>query len=264
MIGRGLSSCTKFSENLRTFCRQPACPRSSGELLLERREVEEEVLRLANTGGVPSIRERGSTERTSIPYPIFLVVGGLAFGLIPGMPTIELDPDMVFLLFLPPILFSAAYTTSWRDFRHSLRPIGLLAIGCVFFTTLAVAIVAHAVIDGLNWPAAFVLGAIVAPPDAVATTAIFARIGVPRRMVTVLEGESLVNDASALVAYRFAVAAVVGGSFSIWSAGGRFVVLAVGGVLLGLIAGRVLSIIIPALGESGVPIMASLIAPSAI
>ncbi|MGH2549602.1 MAG: Na+/H+ antiporter, partial [Thermomicrobiales bacterium] len=202
-------------------------------------------------------------ERTSIPYPIFLVVGGLAFGLIPGMPAIELDPDMVFLLFLPPILFSAAYSTSWREFRYSLRPIGLLAIGCVLFTMLAVAMVAHVVIDGLNWPAAFVLGAIVAPPDAVATTAIFSRIGVPRRLVTVLEGESLVNDASALVAYRFAVAAVVGGTFSIWSAGERFVVLAVGGIVLGLIAGRVLSIIIPALGESGVAIMASLIAPSA-
>jgi CPA1 family monovalent cation:H+ antiporter len=203
-------------------------------------------------------------ERTSIPYPIFLVVGGLALGLIPGMPTIELDPDMVFLLFLPPILFVAAYRTSWRDFRANKRPIGLLATGCVLFTMLAVAVVAHTVIDELSWSAAFVLGAIVAPPDAVAATAIFERLGAPRRLVTILEGESLVNDASALVAYRFAVAAVVSGSFSIWEAGGRFFILSIGGIVLGLGAGWVLNRIIPLLGETGVAIMASLLAPSAI
>ena len=168
-------------------------------------------------------------ERTAIPYPIFLVLGGLALGLIPGGPAVALDPELVFVLFLPPILFAAAYETSWRDFRANLRPIGLLAVGCVLFTTLAVAAVAHVAIAGLTWPAAFVLGAIVAPPDAVAATAIFRRLAVPRRLVTVLEGESLVNDASALVAYRFAVAAVVSGGFSAWSAGGRFVVIALGG-----------------------------------
>lgn len=203
-------------------------------------------------------------ERTSIPYPIFLVVGGLALGLVPGMPSIELDPDMVFLLFLPPILFSAAYSTSWRDFRANKRPIGLLAVGCVLFTMVAVAVVAHAVIAELSWSAAFVLGAIVAPPDAVAATAIFERLGVPRRLVTILEGESLVNDASALVAYRFAVAAVVSGGFSLWDAGGRFIVLSIGGVVLGFVAGHILNRIIPALGETAVATMASLLAPSAI
>lgn len=203
-------------------------------------------------------------ERTTIPYPIFLVVGGLALGLIPGMPTIELDPDMVFLLFLPPILFVAAYRTSWRDFRANKRPIGLLATGCVLFTMMAVAVVAHAVIDELSWPAAFVLGAIVAPPDAVAATAIFERLGAPRRLVTILEGESLVNDASALVAYRFAVVAVVSGSFSIWDAGGRFFILSLGGIVLGFVVGRILNRVIPVLGETGVAIMASLLTPSAI
>lgn len=203
-------------------------------------------------------------ERTAIPYPIFLVLGGLVLGLIPGVPTVELEPEMVFLLFLPPILFSAAYFTSWRDFRANLRPIGLLAVGCVFFTTLAVAVVAHAVIDDLTWPAAFVLGAIVAPPDAVAATAIFQRLGVPRRLVTVLEGESLVNDASALVAYRFAVAAVVGGSFSAWSAGGRFVVIALGGIAIGVAAGWLMSRLLPLISEAPIAAMASLLAPTAI
>ncbi len=119
-------------------------------------------------------------ERSTIPYPIFLVLGGLVLGLAPGVPAVELDSELVFFLFLPPILFSAAYDTSWRDFRANLRPISLLAVGCVFFTTLAVAAVAHAVIADLTWPAAFVLGAIVPPPDAVAATAIFQRLGVPR------------------------------------------------------------------------------------
>jgi len=132
----------------------------------------------------------------------------------PGTPAIALDPDAIFLLFLPPILFAAAYATSWRDLRANLRPIGLLAVGCVFFTTVAVAVVAHTVIAGFSWPVAFVLGAIVAPPDVVAATAIFQRLGVPLRLVTILEGESLVNDASALVADRFAVAAVVTGTFA--------------------------------------------------
>lgn len=203
-------------------------------------------------------------ERTTVPYPIFLVLGGAALGLIPGVPSVELDPDLVFLLFLPPVLFSAAYFTSWRDFRNNLRPIGLLATGCVFTTTLAVAAVGHAVIDGLNWPAAFVLGAIVAPPDAAAATAIFQRLGVPRRLVTVLEGESLVNDASALVAYRFAVAAVVTGGFSAWSAGGRFILIAGGGIAIGLVAGRLMSVVVPRIGTPSLGIMASLLSPAAI
>lgn len=202
-------------------------------------------------------------ERTTIPFPIFLVLGGLALGLIPGVPAVKLDPEMVFLLLLPPVLFAAAYDTSWRDFRANLRPIGLLAVGCVLFTTLAVAVVAHVVVADLSWPAAFVLGAVVAPPDAVAATSIFQRLGVPHRLVTILEGESLVNDVSALVAYRFAVAAVVTGGFSAWSAGGRFVVIALGGIAIGLAAGWLMSKVVPAIGEPPVAIMASLLGPAA-
>lgn len=176
-------------------------------------------------------------EKINVAYPILLVVGGLALGFVPGLPPIELHPDVVFLIFLPPLLTSAAWYTSWRDFRTNLRPILLLAIGLVLVTTGAVAVVAHAAIAGMTWPVAFVLGAIVSPPDAVAAAAITERLSVPKRIVTVLEGESLVNDATGLVAYRFAVAAVVAGTFSMWEAGLGFVLMAVGGVLVGLAAG---------------------------
>ncbi len=141
--------------------------------------------------------------RIGVPYPILLVLGGLGVALVPGLPPIELEPDVIFLLFLPPLLFGAAYFTSWRDFRANLRPIGLLAVGLVLITTVAVAVVAHTVV-GLPWAAAFVLGAVVSPTDAIAATAIAQRLGVPRRIVTVLEGESLVNDATGIVAYRIA------------------------------------------------------------
>ena len=176
--------------------------------------------------------------RIGVPYPILLVLGGLLLGFVPGLPRVELDPELVFLLFLPPILFAAGYFTSIRDFRANLRPIGLLAVGLVLFTTVVVAIVTKALVPDLHWGAAFALGAIVAPPDAVAATAIFQRLGVPRRVVTILEGESLINDATALVAYRFAVAAVLTGAFSIAEAATDFVVVAIGGVVVGLIVGR--------------------------
>jgi len=204
------------------------------------------------------------SERTAIPYPIVLVLGGLGLALLPGVPSVQLDPDLVFRLFLPPILFSAAYFTSWRDFHANIRPITQLAIGCVLLTTVAVALVAHAVIADLSWASAFVLGAIVAPPDAVAATAIFSRLGAPRRLVTVLEGESLVNDASALVAYRFAVIAVVTGTFSLVSAAGRFTLMAAGGIAIGLLAGWLMSRIIPAIGSPPVAITASLLMPVSI
>jgi len=137
--------------------------------------------------------------RLLIPYPIFLVLGGLVIGLVPNVPIVRLDPDLVFLVFLPPVLFSAAYFTSLRDFRANLRPISLLAIGLVLATTGVVAVVARFVMPGLSWPAAVALGAIVSPPDAVAASAIARRLGIPFRAVTVLEGESLINDAAALV-----------------------------------------------------------------
>lgn len=143
--------------------------------------------------------------RVLIPYPIFLVLGGLGLSLVPNVPIVRLDPDVVFLIFLPPVLWSAAYFTSLRDFRANLRVIGLLAIGLVLATTAAVAAVARVLIPGLGWPVALALGAIVSPPDAVAAAAIARRLGIPHRVVTVLEGESLINDASALVLYRTAI-----------------------------------------------------------
>jgi CPA1 family monovalent cation:H+ antiporter len=174
--------------------------------------------------------------RFGIPYPILLVLGGLGLGFVPGLPELRLDPDIVFLLFLPAILYFAAVFTSFRDFRSNLRTISMLAVGLVFTTTTAVAVVAHEAI-GLPWGAAFTLGAIVSPPDAVAATAIARRLGLPQRIVTILEGESLVNDATALVAYRVAVAAVMTGLFSFWDAVLGFVFVAAGGVAVGLAVG---------------------------
>src|ERR1044071_3580195 len=152
--------------------------------------------------------------KLTIPYPILFVIGGLFTALVPKLPKVRLDPELVFLFFLPPLLYPAALFTSWRDFRANLRPISLLAVGLVLFTTVAVAWLAHYFMD-LPLAVGFVLGAIVSPPDAVAATAIAERLKIPKRIVTILEGESLVNDATALVAYRFAVMAVVTGSFSL-------------------------------------------------
>lgn len=176
-------------------------------------------------------------ERIGVPYPILLVIGGLALGFIPGLPRIALRPDLVFLLFLPPLLYYAAWFTSWRDFRANRRPIALLAVGLVLATTVIVAAVARVAVPDLPWSSAFVLAAIVSPTDAIAATSIAQRLGVPRRVVTVLEGESLVNDATGLVAYRFAVAAVVTGAFSLAQAGVQFVVASVGGIAVGLVIG---------------------------
>jgi monovalent cation/hydrogen antiporter len=172
-----------------------------------------------------------------IPYPILLVLGGLAIGVLPGMPNIELEPELVFFGVLPPLLYSAAFFASLRDLRANVKPIGLLAVGLVLMTTVGVAVVAHAVVDGLTWPAAFVLGAIVSPTDPIAATAIARRLGVPRKLVTIVEGESLVNDGTGLVLYRVAVAAVLAGSFSALDTGGLFVVAVFGGVGVGLAVG---------------------------
>jgi Na+/H+ antiporter len=172
-----------------------------------------------------------------VPYPILLVLGGLVLGFVPGVPPAELPPDLVLVLFLPPLLYQAAFFSSPRDLRANARTITLLAVGLVLVTMSAVAVVAHTLVGGLSWAAAFALGAIVSPTDPLAATAIARRLGVPRRLVTVLEGESLVNDATALVAYRLAVAAVVAGSFTLWEAGLQFVSRGVGGVAIGLAVG---------------------------
>ena len=177
-------------------------------------------------------------DRIRIPYPILLVLGGLILGFVPGLPRIELEPEVVFLLFLPPLLYVSALFTSWRDFRANLRAISLLAVGLVLITTCVVAVVAHWAV-GLPWAAAFVLGAIVSPTDAIAATSVAQRLGVPRRIVTILEGESLVNDATGIVAYRIAVVTVMTGAFSLWEAGLQFVLGAAGGVVVGLAVGWV-------------------------
>ncbi len=174
--------------------------------------------------------------RLSIAYPILFVIGGSLLGLLPGLPKVRLNPDTIFLFVLPPLLYPAAVFTSWRDFRANLRPILLLAVGLVLFTTVAVAYLAHFFM-GLPLAAGFVLGAIVSPPDAIAATAIAEHLRVPRRIVAILEGESLVNDATALVAYRFGVAAVLTGSFSLAQATAQFFVVALGGIAAGLMIG---------------------------
>lgn len=176
-----------------------------------------------------------------VPYPLVLVVGALPIGFIPGVPDVRLDPDLVLVLFLPPLLYVAAFFANLRELRADLRSISMLSIGLVLFTTVAVAVVAHVMIDGLPWAAAFALGAVVSPTDPLAATAIARRLGAPRRIVAIVEGESLVNDATALVAYRFAVAAAVGGGFDLAEAGLRFVGGAIGGVLVGLAVGWVIA-----------------------
>ncbi|HKH10826.1 MAG TPA: Na+/H+ antiporter [Rubrobacter sp.] len=203
--------------------------------------------------------------RIRVPYPILLVVSGLALAFVPPevLPRYRLDPEVVFVLFLPPLLFSSAFFTSWRDFRRNLRPIGLLAVGLVLFTVAAVAAVAHYV-AGLSWAAAFVLGAIVSPTDAIAATAIAQRLGVPRRIVTLLEGESLVNDATGIVAYRISARVAAGvAAFSLWGAGLQFVVVAVGGIAVGLAAGWVVVKSFDLLDDTPVEIVVSLLAPFA-
>ncbi len=195
-----------------------------------------------------------------IPYPILFVIAGLLIALIPGLPRIQLDPQLVFLLFLPPLLFPAALFTSWRDFRANLRPISLLAIGLVLFTTVTVAYLAHHFM-GLPLSAGFVLGAIISPPDAIAATAIAERLKVPRRIVTILEGESLVNDASALIAYRFAVMAVVTGSFSLAHAGGLFITAGIGGILLGVAVGWLAAQFHKRVDDAPIEITVSLLTP---
>ena len=176
-------------------------------------------------------------KRVQVPYPIFLVLAGAGLAFVPGLPVVSLDPQLVFLFFLPPLLYAGGYFTSWRDFRANLVSISLLAFGLVIATTTAVAAAVHAIVPGIPWPSAFVLGAIVSPPDAVAASAIAQRLRLPRRLVTILEGESLINDSTGLVLLKFATVAVVTGTFSLSKAAGNFVLVSVGGVAVGLAVG---------------------------
>jgi Na+/H+ antiporter len=178
-----------------------------------------------------------AAQAARIPYPILLVLGGLALGFVPGIPEIELPPDLVLVAVLPPLLYGSAFFTSLREFRANLKSITLLAIGLVLVTMVLVAWAAHELIPNLSWAEAFVLGAIVSPTDPIAATAIAQRLGLPRRLVGLIEGESLVNDGTALVAVRYAVAAVVTGSFSLASASADFLLSVAGGIGIGLAVG---------------------------
>jgi len=183
------------------------------------------------------------SNRFKLPLPIVLVLSGLCISLIPGLPLVELSPSVVFIIFLPPVLYGAAWNTSWHDFRANLRPIGLAAIGLVLFTTVLVAAAAHWLIPGIDWPVAFLIGAIVSPPDAVAATAVTKGLGLHPRIITILEGESLVNDASGLIAYKYALAAVAAGNFVLWDAGLDFLLMAVAGTLIGLALGYIMYVV---------------------
>ena len=199
--------------------------------------------------------------RWQIPYPIALVLGGTALGFAPELPPLEFDPQLILLIVLPPVLYQAALLTSWRDFRRNSRAISLLSIGLVIATTIAVAITAHWLIPDLSWAAAFALGAIVSPPDVVATTAILGRFKIPQRVISILEGESLVNDATGLVLYKFAVSAALTGVFSLTEASIEFVLIAVSGVLIGVALGRIFVAIHGYLNDSLIETMLSIALP---
>lgn len=176
-----------------------------------------------------------AARRLQLPRAAALILGGIGLALIPGTPDLEIDPELVLVLFLPPLLMSSAWFTSWRDFRADLRIILQLAVGAVFFTTLVVGVVAHLVIPDLPWAACFALGAIVSPPDSVAAKAVLQKVALPHRIIVLLEGESLVNDASGLVLLRFAVAAALTGSFSAGAATISFFTVAIGGLIVGVV-----------------------------
>ena len=174
------------------------------------------------------------TNKYKFPFPIALVLCGVAISLVPGLPVISLSPEVVFIIFLPPLLYGAAWNTSWHDFKASIRPITLAAVGLVLFTTTLVAMAAHWLIPDLSWPVAFLIGAIVSPPDAVAATSITKGLGLQPRVIAILEGESLVNDASGLIAYKYALTAIMAGNFVFWEAGLNFLLVSAAGIGIGL------------------------------
>ncbi|HUM47824.1 MAG TPA: Na+/H+ antiporter, partial [Chitinophagales bacterium] len=174
-------------------------------------------------------------DKIRVSYPIMLVVAGLVIWLIPGMPVIKLDPEVVFLIFLPPLLYAAAWSTSWNDFLAAKRPIGMLAFVLVIATSTIVAFFSVWLIPGFTLALGFLLGGIVSPPDAVAATSVLKTLKIPRRVATLLEGESLVNDASSLIVFRFAIVAILSGQFSLIEATGQFFLVAIMGVVVGLV-----------------------------
>lgn len=180
------------------------------------------------------------SQRLKISYPIFLVVGGLSISFIPGMPNVRVDPDLVFLIFLPPLLFEAAWYTSWSEFWKWKRPIVLLGFGLVLITSLAIAYFSVSIIPGFTLALGFLLGGIISPPDAVAATSVLKGLNMPKRGLTILEGESLVNDAASLTVFRFAVAAILTGQFIFQDAAVNFMILSVMGVFVGLVIANIL------------------------
>ncbi|TGE20555.1 Na+/H+ antiporter [Hymenobacter aquaticus] len=177
------------------------------------------------------------SQKLRISYPIFLVLAGLGLSFVPGLPLIVINPDLIFLIFLPPLLYQAAWDTSWKDFWRWKRPIALLAFGLVFFTSTIVAYVSSSMIPGFTLALGFLLGGIISPPDAVAATSVLKGIKVPRRVTSILEGESLINDASSLIVFRFALAAVVSGTFSWHQATTTFLLVSGMGLAIGLVVG---------------------------
>ena len=180
------------------------------------------------------------SNKLKISYPILLVIAGILISLVPGIPFITLSPDLVFLIFLPPLLYAAAWNTSWVEFWKWKRPIVLLAFGLVIITSAVVALVSHAIIPGFTLALGFLLGGIISPPDAVAANSVLSGLKVPRRVVTILEGESLINDASSLIVFRFALAAIFTGQFQFWDATRSFFLVAGMGILIGLTIGVII------------------------
>lgn len=183
-------------------------------------------------------------DKAKLPYHILLVIVGIAIGFIPTMSEIEINPEIIFLIFLPPLLYDASFNISPKDFKTNINTIGTLAVSLVFLTAAGIAVVAYYIIPGMTWPLAFVLGAILSATDAVAAISVTKGLRLSHKTLTILEGESLINDASALVAYRFAVAAVMGSSFIIWKATLEFILLLGGGFLVGFTLAKILAFIL--------------------
>ncbi|TPG44075.1 Na+/H+ antiporter [Flavobacterium pectinovorum] len=183
-------------------------------------------------------------DKAKLPYPILLVIVGIAIGFIPTMTEIEINPEIIFLIFLPPLLYDASFNISHKHFKTNLSTISTLAIPLVFLTTFWIAVVSHYMIPGMTWSLSFTLGAILSATDAVAAVSVTKGLGIPEKTITILEGESLINDASALVAYRFAVATAMGSAFIIWKATLQFVLLLGGGFLVGFLMAKILAFIL--------------------
>lgn len=198
-------------------------------------------------------------DKIKLPYPILLIVAGIGVGFIPSLPAIDLNPEVIFLIFLPPLLYDAAFNISYKEFRTHFNTISSLAISLVFLTASGIAVIAYYMIPGMTWPLAFVLGAILSATDAVAAMSITKGLGLSHKTNTILEGESLINDASALVAYRFAVAAVTGTAFVFWKAALEFGILLAGGMLVGLVMAKMLSLIVNRIHKNELPTISLMI-----